>query len=167
MQAIVAVDQNWGIGYKGKLLERIPEDMKYFKQLTLGKVVIMGRETFMSLPGQEPLKDRINIVLCEDKQFIDKKIAVCNSLKELFNEIIKYPPEEVFVIGGEMVYAELLPFCSAAYVTKIEKTYAADKHFPNLTNDHRWRLVAQGEPRSYNNIQFSFTTYTNDRTQLY
>ena len=167
MQAIVAVDQNWGIGYKGKLLERIPEDMKFFKQLTLGKIVIMGRETFVSLPGQEPLKDRINIVLCEDKQFSDKNITICSSLKELFNKIKRYPPEEIFVIGGEIVYTELLPYCTAAYVTKIEKTYAADKQFPNLANNHRWRLISPGELQSYNNIQFRFTTYANDEAQIY
>jgi len=167
MKAIVAVDQNWGIGYQSNLLERIPEDMKFFKQLTLGKIVIMGRETFLSLPGQEPLKDRINIVLCEDKQFSNKEIIVCSSLNELFSEIKKYPADEVFVIGGEMVYAELLPYCTEAYVTKIAKTYAADKYFPNLANDDRWKLVLLGEPIIYNNIQFSFTTYANDGAQLY
>ena len=91
MKAMVAVDKNLGIGYKGELLERIPEDIKFFKQSTIGKVVIMGRATFLSLPGQEPLKDRINIVLCEDKQFSDKEIIVCSSLNELFSEIIKIP----------------------------------------------------------------------------
>ena len=161
MKAIVAVDQNWGIGYKGKLLERIPEDMKFFKQTTIGKVVIMGRETFASLPGGEPLKDRINIVLCEDKQFSDKKITVCSSLNELFIKIKKYLTDEVFVIGGEIVYAELLPYCSEAYITKIENTYAADKYFPNLDKDDSWELVVRGESQSYNNIRYYFERFIN------
>jgi dihydrofolate reductase len=72
MKAIVAVDLNWGIGFKGNLLQRIPDDMKFFKQMTLGKVVVMGRETFESLPGKEPLKDRTNIVLSKDKKFTNK-----------------------------------------------------------------------------------------------
>jgi len=161
MKAIVAVDQNWGIGYKGKLLERIPEDMKFFKETTIEKVVIMGKETFASLPGGEPLKDRINIVLCEDKQFSDKKITICSSLEELFMETKKYPIDEVFVIGGEIVYAELLPYCTEAYVTKIENTYIADKHFPNLDKDDSWELVFRGESQSYNNISYSLEKFIN------
>lgn len=167
MKAIVAVDKNWGIGYKGKLQERIPEDIKFFKQTTLGRVVIMGRETFLSLPGQEPLKGRINIVLCEDKQFIDQEIIVCSSLEELFSEIKKYPTDELFVIGGEMVFTQLLPFCNEVYVTKLENTYPADRYFPNLDNDERWKLVYSGESKFYNNIQYSFTTYTNNSVEKY
>jgi dihydrofolate reductase len=167
MKALVAVDKNLGIGYKGELLERIPEDIKFFKQSTLGKVVIMGRATFLSLPRQEPLKDRINIVLCEDKQFSDKEITVCSSLNEIFSEIKKYPADEVFVIGGEVVFAELLPYCSEAYVTKIENTYPADRYFPNLDNDERWKLIYCGESRIYNNISYCFTTYVNEQVQKY
>ncbi len=167
MKAIVAVDQNWGIGCQGKLLARIPADMRYFKQLTLGQTVIMGRETFLSLPGAEPLKDRINIVLCEDRQFSDKAIIICSSLDELFNKIKNYPSGEVFVIGGEMVYTELLPYCTEAYVTKIEKIYAADKHFPNLDDDSRWKLVGAGEPQSYHEIEYRFATYANREVKSY
>ncbi|MDD3365134.1 MAG: dihydrofolate reductase [Syntrophomonas sp.] len=161
MKAIVAVDLNWGIGYKGKLLERIPEDMKFFKQTTVGKIVIMGRETFTSLPGGEPLEDRVNIVLCEDKKFSDKKITVCSSLNELFDELKDYPTDEVFVIGGEIVYRELLPYCTEAFVTKIENTYAADKYFTNLDEDDRWSLIDKGEFKSYNDIRYSFIKFLN------
>ncbi|PKM76726.1 MAG: dihydrofolate reductase [Firmicutes bacterium HGW-Firmicutes-15] len=165
MKAIVAVDLNWGIGCKGKLLERIPDDMKFFKQKTVGKIVLMGRETFVSLPGGEPLKDRLNIVLCEDKQFSDKKITVCSSLNELFGELKKYPTDEVFVIGGEIVYAELLPYCSEAYVTKIENIYEADKYFVNLDEDERWELISTGESKSFNGIRYSLTKYKNNVLQ--
>ena len=100
MKAIVAVDLNWGIGCGGKLLQTIPEDMKFFKQKTSGKVVIMGRETFESLPGKSPLKDRINIVLSRSKSFCDDRITVCRSLEELFREIKKYHTDDVYLIGG-------------------------------------------------------------------
>ena len=122
MKAIVAVDLNWGIGYRGNLLQRIPEDMKFFKQMTLGKVVIMGRETFESLPGKEPLKDRINIVLSKDECFTNEKVTICRSLDELFYELKKYNSDDVFVIGGESIYTQLLPYCSEVYVTKIDNT---------------------------------------------
>jgi len=90
MKAIAAVDLNWGIGYRGNLLERIPEDMKFFKQMTIGKVVIMGRKTFESLPGKEPLKDRVNIVLSKNEGFNNRKVTICRTLDELFCELEKY-----------------------------------------------------------------------------
>jgi dihydrofolate reductase len=161
MLAIVAVDLNWGIGYRGELLARIPADMKFFKDNTLGKVVVMGRETFTSLPGGEPLPDRVNIVLCEDRNFSDKDITVCASLAELWGVLKKYSPEEIFVIGGESVYAQLLPYCCDAYVTKIKQDYPADKYFPNLDHAEGWEMVDSGELCHCKNIGFRFTQYHN------
>lgn len=161
MKAIVAVDLNWGIGYKGNLLQRIPEDMKFFKQLTLGKVVIMGRETFESLPGKEPLKDRINIVLSKDESFKNEKVTICRSLDELFSELERYNTDDIFVIGGESIYNQLLPYCTEAYVTKIEDTYDADKYFNNLDKDETWKLVSAGDLQNYKDIRYKFVKYEN------
>lgn len=163
MLAIVAVDLNWGIGYQGELLMRIPADMKFFKENTRGRVVVMGRETFASLPGGEPLPDRVNIVLCEDRNFSDKDIIVCASLTELWAALQKYPSEEIFVIGGESVYAQLLPYCRDAYVTKIDEDYPADKYFPNLDEAEGWEMVDSGELCHHQNIGFRFTQYHNQR----
>lgn len=161
MKAIVAVDLNWGIGYKGNLLQRIPEDMKFFRQTTLNHVVIMGRETFESLPGKEPLKDRINIVLSRDKNFRNEKVIICRSLEELFREIEKYHSKEVFVIGGESVYTQLLSYCTDVYLTRIENTYLADKSFMNLDQQKQWELAEVGEVQSYNTISYRFLRYVN------
>jgi len=161
MKAIVAVDLNWGIGYKGNLLQRIPEDMKFFKKTTIGKVVVMGRKTYESLPGKEPLKDRVNIVLSEKGKFNDSRIKVCRSLDELFCELKKYNDDDVFVIGGEAVYSLLLPYCSEAYITKIENTYKADTYFRNLDEDESWELTFESESKVYNDIQYRFTKYKN------
>lgn len=163
MKAIVAVDQNWGIGYLGELLERIPEDMKLFKQTTLNKVVIMGRETFESLPGREPLKDRTNIILSKNGHFDDRSIKVCRSLEELLHILKEYFPEDVFAIGGESVYRQLLPYCTEVFVTKIEKSYKADKYFINLDENKDWRLVSESATRSYKDIRFKFTKYANNK----
>lgn len=167
MKIIVAVDLNWGIGYKGNLLERIPEDMKFFKQMTLGKVVVMGRKTFESLPGKEPLKDRLNIVLTNNGLFFKKGITICRSLNELFHELEKYSTDEVFVIGGEKVYSQLLPYCKEAYVTKIENSYKADKYFVNLNEDERWKLAFSGDLKKYNSIQFQFLNYVNSSVSCF
>lgn len=163
MKAIVAVDLNWGIGYQGKLLQWIPEDMKFFKQMTLGKVIVMGRETFESLPGQEPLKDRTNIVLSGNENFSNEKVTICRSLDELFQELNRYNLEEIFVIGGESVYKQLLPYCDEAFVTRIEKKYQADKYCPNLDQEKDWILVSESEPKHYQDIQFRYLKYQTTR----
>ncbi len=167
MKAIVAVDLNWGIGFKGNLLQRIPEDMKLFKQMTLGKVVVMGRETFESLPGKEPLKDRINIVLSKDRKFINENVNICRSIDELSHEIKKYNSDDVFVIGGESVYTQLLPYCTEAYVTKIHNSYVADKYFYNLDKEERWKLISTSDLQIYKDIQFMFVKYVNTKFDSY
>ncbi|TYQ15919.1 UNVERIFIED_CONTAM: dihydrofolate reductase [Acetivibrio alkalicellulosi] len=161
MKAIVSVDLNWGIGCGGQLLERISPDMKQFKQKTLNKVVVMGRETFESLPKMEPLKERINIVLSKDNSFNNDKVVICRSLNQLFNELLKYNTEDVFVIGGQSVYEQLLTYCTKVYITKIQKEYRADKYFVNLDEDKNWELVTESELHEYNNIKFSYATYVN------
>lgn len=161
MKAIVAVDLNWGIGYRGNLLQHIPEDMKFFKNMTIGKIVVMGRETFESLPGKNPLKDRVNIVLSRSQTFNSDGITVCSSLEELFAVLRKYNTDDVFIIGGQSIYRQLLPYCTEVYVTKILKIYKADKYFVNLDIDQGWNLVYESEIKDYNGIKYRFTKYLN------
>jgi len=165
MKAILSADLNWGIGNKGNLLQRVPEDMKRFKQMTVGKVVVMGRETFESLPGQQPLVDRVNIVLSRNGQFDCEGLIVCRSLEELFQRIVSYPKGDVFVIGGESVYTQLLPYCSEAYVTRFEKEFEADRHFPNLDEMENWVLVSKSDPGDFNGMSFRYLKYVNTSTQ--
>ena len=162
MKAILSADSNWGIGFKGRLLERIPEDMKFFKQTTLGKVVVMGRETFDSLPGRQPLKDRINIVLSRHGQFEDDRLIICRSMTELFLELEKYPAD-IFVIGGESVYMQLLPYCSEVYITKFNKAHEADRHFSNLDLDEDWTPEVIDESLSFNDLEYSRVKYVNNK----
>lgn len=161
MQAIVAVDKNWGIGYQGQLLAYIPADMRYFKQTTMGKIVVMGKETFLSLPGGEPLAGRINIVLCEDRHFSEKDIIVCVNLGELWVELSHYPRQDIFVIGGANVYAQLLPFCQEALVTKIGAELPADRYFPELDEIPGWEMVEEGPVQFHQELSFRFTKYVN------
>lgn len=161
MKAIVAVDINWGIGYEGNLLQRIPEDMKNFKRITLGKVVIMGRETYESLPGRKPLKDRVNIILSRNADLHPEGFIVCHSLGELLDSIKIYNRDDVFVIGGEQVYRLLLPYCDEAFVTRINKAFTADKYFVRLDEDNNWKRESQGESKSHNDVEFCFTVWRN------
>jgi len=163
VKTIVAVDLNWGIGYKGSLLVKIPEDMSFFKKMTLGKVVIMGRETFESLPGKEPLEGRKNIILSRKEGYRDNRITICHTLDDIFDVIKEYNSDDVFVIGGESVYKQLLPFCKEAYITKIEHRYDADKFFNDLDSNESWELASTSDLKTYKGIKYRFTKYVNSK----
>ena len=115
MKLIVAVTRDWGIGCDGDLLFKVPLDMEFFKNTTLNKVVVMGRKTLLSFPGNKPLKDRTNIVLTSDKDFEREGCIIVNSKEALFEEIRKYSEDQVFLIGGGKVYNDFYPYCSEAY----------------------------------------------------
>ena len=123
MKAILAADKNWGIGYNNHLLVSIPSDMKFFRQTTTGKVVVMGRKTLESFPNGMPLKNRTNIVLTGNQNYQVKDAIVVHSEDELMEELKKYETDDIYVIGGESVYRMMLPYCDTAYVTKIDRAF--------------------------------------------
>ncbi|MDX9888832.1 MAG: dihydrofolate reductase [Anaerovoracaceae bacterium] len=158
MKAIVAVDKNWAIGNCGKLLCNLPGDLQYFKEKTKGKVVLMGRKTFESLPGKKPLPDRINTVLSLDPSF-QAPCLVCHTDKALKRELANYNMDDIFVIGGETIYRQLLPLCDTVFVTKIDAVFEADSHFPNLDQDPNYELVWTSKARNEGGIGYKFTEY--------
>ena len=157
--AIVAVDNNWGIGYNGDLLEKIPEDMKYFKELTTNSVVVMGRKTWDSLP-KKPLPNRTNIVITNQEKS-DENGAKFMTLEEAMQYAIVNRPTDVFIIGGGQIYEKLLPICNRIYVTKILKNHKdVDTYFPNLDKDPEWETSTCTELRfSEKDIPYAFLTY--------
>ena len=159
ISAIVAVDNNWGIGFNGDLLEHIPEDLKRFKELTFNKVVIMGRKTWDSLP-KKPLPNRLNLVITRQGRFVDE-MTIFLSLEEIISRLNHLDDEDHwFIIGGGEIYKTLLPFCDNVYVTKIFKTYdKVDTYFPNLDNDPNWEIKEQSEVKTYKDIQYQFQLY--------
>lgn len=160
MNLIVVVDKNWGIGKGNDLLFRLKEDMRFFKEKTVGKVVVMGSNTLKSFPEGKPLKDRKNIVLFPGG-VLRSDCEVVQSLEHLCVELDKYDTNDVFVIGGAMFYKTMLPYCDTAYITKVDESVPYDVSFPNLDNDDSWRLVAEGDKISDNGHTISFTTYKN------
>lgn len=158
MKAIVAVDRNWGIGKDGGMLVHIPKDLAYFKEKTLGKVVIMGRGTLESLPGSKPLPGRETIVLSRKKDY-DPGCKVCRSMDELFDFLKGYRDEEVFVAGGGDIYRQLMPYCDACLVTKIDAAFEADTFFENLDLQEDFILASAQEPITENGVTYSFTEY--------
>lgn len=159
MNLIVAVDKNWAIGLKNKLLVSIPADMKFFRETTMGKVVVMGRKTLESFPNGQPLKGRTNIVLTHDKNYQVKDATVVHSLEELLNELKQYNEEEIYVIGGESIYRLLLPYCKVAHVTKINHAYEADTYFPNLDEMEDWEITGVSDEQTYFDLEYEFVRY--------
>lgn len=159
MNIIVAADKNWAIGKNNKLLVSIPQDMKFFRETTTGKVVVMGRKTLESFPGGQPLKKRVNIVLTSDKNYHVNGADIVHSIDALLEELKKYPAEDIYVLGGESIYRQLLPYCDKAYVTKIEHAYDADTFFPNLDEDPHWRMTKTSDEQTYFDLEYEFTIY--------
>ncbi len=159
MNLIVAVDQNWAIGYQNKLLVSIPEDMKFFRTTTTGKVVVMGRKTLESFPNGLPLKNRTNIVLTRNPDYHVKDALVLNSVEEVLESLKQYDTEDVYVIGGDTIYRQLLPYCDVAHVTRIDHAYTADAWFPNLEEDPEWELTGESDEKTYFDLEFTFCRY--------
>ena len=109
MNLIVAVDKNWAIGNKGKLLVSIPSDMKFFREETSGegKVVILGRKTLETFPGGRPLKGRVNVILTKNPNFKVEGAIVVHSVEEALEAVKDYEDEKVYVIGGDTIYSQI------------------------------------------------------------
>ena len=159
MNLIAAVDKNWAIGLKNKLLVSIPADMKFFRETTSGKVVVMGRKTLESFPGKKPLKNRTNIVLTKNPSYQAEGAIVVHNEDKLREELKKYDSEDIFVIGGESIYRQLLDECDKAYITKIEYAYTADAYFPNLDEKEEWKITAESEEHTCFDLEYFFLTY--------
>ena len=159
MKLIVNVDSNWAIGYRGKLLVSIPEDMKFFRSETTGKVVVLGRKTLDTFPGGQPLKNRTNIILTRNPNYQVKGAIICHSVEEVLEELKKYNSEDVYIIGGDSIYKEFLPYCDVAHVTRTDHVYDADAWFPNLEEDPAWVLTGESEEKTYFDLEFRFCRY--------
>ncbi len=159
MNLIASADKNWGIGFGNKLLVRIPDDMKYFRSMTVGKVVVMGRKTLESFPGGQPLKDRVNIVLTNNKEYKAKGAVVVYSIEGLLRELEPYKSEDIYIIGGESIYRQTLSLCDVAYITKIAYEYQADSWLMDFDAMDDWELTAESEEQTYFDLVYYFLEY--------
>ena len=159
MKLIASADKNWGIGFKNKLLVSIPTDMKFFRQTTTGEVVVMGRKTLESFPNGLPLKNRTNIVLTGNKDYRVKDAVIVHTLEELQEELKRYQSDDIYVIGGERIYRQLLPLCDTAYITRIDHAFQADTFLPNLDELEDWKMTEEGEEQTCFDLEFRFTKY--------
>ena len=153
---IVAVDENWGIGKDNQLLFHIKEDMQFFKEKTLGNIICMGKNTFLSLPNQQPLKDRENVVLSSNNIF--DNCTNIHSFEELLEYIAKQK-NDVYIIGGGQLYTSMLPYYDKIYVTKVFAEKEADVFFPNLSQNTSYIIEEISDIIKTNNYNIQFITY--------
>ena len=153
VSAIVAVSPDWGIGDGKGMLYRLPGDLKYFRRVTLGHPVVMGRKTLESFPGGRPLPGRENIVITRNRNFHPEGVTVLHSLAALRRLLAARSDETFFVIGGGEIYEKLLPDCETAYVTMVET--APPMHptvfFPDLSKKRSWEMISASEPQTDEN----------------
>ena len=159
MNLIVAVDKNWGIGKDNHLLASLPGDMKYFKEQTMGKVVVMGRKTYESIPGGKGLPKRTNIVMTSNTDYSADGAIVVHNEQELFDEIKKYDAEDVFLIGGASLYNKYYKICDKLYITRIDADLGADTFITNMDEDSNFEIISESENQSDNGIEYKFLIY--------
>ena len=161
MNLIVAVSKNWGIGKNGDLLFSIPEDMKFFRETTMNKVVIMGRKTLESFPNKKPLPKRTNIVLTRNKDYNPEGVIICHTPVEVLNEVKKYQADDCFIVGGEEIYRLFIPFCKYAYITRVDSDADADSFLPDFEKLIDWELKERSPEILDNGHRIAFEVYEN------
>ena len=140
---IAAMGKNRVIGNKGKLPWHMPADMKYYKDKTKGKTVIMGRKTFESM-GNKPLPNRANIIITRDQNYKVEDAIIVHSAEEAVKEAEKYKTDEVMVIGGSEIYKEFLPRANRIYLTMIDGMFEGDAFFPEY-DITEWKEISYEE----------------------
>lgn len=161
MEAIVNVSADWGIGFENCLLVAIRADLRRFRALTEGKTVILGRKTLETFPNGKPLKNRRNIILSANPTYFVEGAEVAHGLEELKALLYGTPTDAVAVIGGETIYRLLLPYCTAARVTKTLQSFPADRFFPNLDALPRWERSSVSDVMEENGVRFQYLDYVN------
>ena len=156
MNLIVAVYEDWGIGRDGTQPIAISADRKFFRETTRGATVIVGRRTIEDFPGKKPLPGRVNLALTRSETEIPG-FTVCHS-PEAAVELAK-TAENCFVIGGGSIYSQMLPYCDAAYVTKVHVNPGSDTFFQNLDADADWYLAETLQSGEENGITYEMLLY--------
>ncbi|MDO5028183.1 MAG: dihydrofolate reductase [Bacillota bacterium] len=160
LKLIFIVDENWNIGINGDMLYKTRIDLDHFKTITEGQVLLMGRKTLEALPGKKGLKNRINIVLSRNQDYQAENIKLVNTLDQMEEEIKKYPDKKIFLIGGQNLVDQLFPYCTYAYITKINYKFENfDTSIPNLDQMDNWQVVKASQPIADQNYTLTFLEY--------
>lgn len=162
MKLIAAQDRKGGIGLKGKLLVSLPADMKYFRTMTTGHTVIMGRKTLESFPGGRPLPKRRNIVISTTLDEGDG-YEVCRAPEDLGSMLSDEELSDAFVVGGGQIYELLLPQVDVAYITEIDAEFKSDTFIPVFRGDDDWTTESVSEPIEESGVKYVFAVYRRNK----
>lgn len=161
MNCIVNVTENWGIGYQGQLAIAIHADLRRFRELTTGHTVVLGRKTLATFPGGRPLKNRENIILTRDAAFSCEGARVMHSAEDVLAFARANGHDDLWIIGGESVYRQLVPYCRMAYVTKTFADVPADAFFPDLDALENWSVAEALPAGEEDGVRYQFLNYCN------
>lgn len=158
LSAIVAISSNNVIGKDNDLPWYLPADLKYFKKTTLGHPVIMGRKSYESIG--RPLPKRTNIIVTRDPFYISSNILVTHSMEEAISLAEDINNDEVFIIGGAMIYESSLPYLNRMYITEVQTDIEGDTFFPEWSQEE-WRLVSEDHHTAdeKNEFDYAFKVY--------
>lgn len=162
MHCIANVTPNWGIGCEGRLAIAIKADLKRFKELTTGHTVLLGRKTLATFPGSRPLKNRENIILTRDENYTAEGAVIAHSAEDVLRLAGQCTSDDFWVIGGESVYAQFIPYCRTARITMTYADVPADAFFPNLDELPNWHRAEVSERMTEDGIEFQYIDYIND-----
>ena len=165
MNIILAADRKWAIGKDNDLLIHLPGDLKYFKKMTTGKTVIMGRKTLESLPGGKPLPNRRNIILTRSKDFEVPGAEVFHSIEDIL-QLIKsgnLESDETFIIGGAEIYKQMMPHCDKFYITKIDAELPADRYFVDLDQVEDLEITWRAPAEEYQGTKYQHVLYEREK----
>ncbi|NMA17159.1 MAG: dihydrofolate reductase [Clostridiaceae bacterium] len=164
MKAIVACDAKWGIGYEGQLQQRVSADLRRFRAMTTGKVVIYGRKTLDTFPKNKPLPQRVNLIFHRRiEPPIEGAHFLCN-LEDLWSALSAlrkkgYQEDDFIVIGGESIYELLFPWIDEVHLTQFKEAYPADVYFPRLDRMPDWTMTSCGEWLEEDGVSFRYLTF--------
>lgn len=161
LKIIVAIGENNEIGVDGDLLWRLPKDMQWFKEKTLGSDVIMGRKTFESFPQKfRPLPNRTNILITRNKDYkANGDVHVFTTIEDALDYALKCKETEKFIIGGAEIYKQLLPKTTELYLTRVHATFPnADTFFPEINFDE-WEVIFEEHHTKDEKHNYDFTFY--------
>lgn len=155
LSLIVAIGKNNEIGKDNKLLWNIPEDLKFFKEITTGKTIVMGSNTFYSIGRVLP--NRHHLILTQDDYVFPEEVEVFYNFNDIL-ERIKKEKDEVVVIGGAAIYNLFIDYVDKMYITEIDKEFDADRFFPKFDKNNWNKKILSSN--SHDDLEYSHVVYT-------
>lgn len=163
MKIIVATEKNWGIGKDNQLLVHLPGDLKFFREQTVGKVIILGRKTLETFPGGKPLPKRVNVIVSSNPDFSKDGCIIASSVEDAVRKALEAAGEggsdAVMVCGGASIYEQMLPLCDTCIITRMDQEFESDRFFPNLDEDPAFEVVWESQPQEENGVTYRFREY--------